>query len=100
MKPEILMDAMEYIGEDLLEAAEKLRTGEKRNRSWMRWTSLAACMCLIAGGLFVWESVYGFGEEEHTGRTETGAAPTVGGETEVCIEDAIEETIAETEAGA
>lgn len=100
MKPDILLDAMEYIGEDLLEAAEKLRTGGKRNRTWMRWASLAACVCLITGGVLVWGRYYDSGEEEHTGRTETGTIPTVSGETEVCIEGVIEETAAETEDGA
>lgn len=79
MKPDILLDAMEYIDEDLLNAVEKLRTGGKRYSSaWMRWASLAACVCILAGGVLVWSRLYGRSAETEgvTGSPETMATPT------------------------
>ena len=90
MKPDILIDAMEYIGEDLLEAADSLRNVKKTSSHWMRFAALAASVCILAGGVMVWGRMYGLGEEENIGLTETGAAPGV--------TEAIDEGIAETTA--
>ncbi|MBQ8401838.1 MAG: hypothetical protein IJX14_07915, partial [Clostridia bacterium] len=54
MNQELFFDAMEYIDEDMLEAVDALRTGKKTdmNRTWIRRTSAAACVCIVLGGIF------------------------------------------------
>ncbi|MBQ8642805.1 MAG: hypothetical protein IJ480_11385 [Clostridia bacterium] len=80
MNTEILCDAMEYIDDDLLAAVDLLRMRKRKNRGWIRWASLAACVCIAAGGVLIWSRIYGFssGETESaTGAEETMASPTV-----------------------
>ena len=95
MKPDTLVDAMEYIGDDLLEAADRLRTGKRSSYHWVRLASLAASVCIIAGGAFIWSRMYGFGEEENIGLPETGAAPGTTEEIDAGITETMAETIAE-----
>lgn len=91
MRPELLMDAMEYIDEDLLAAADRLRTGGKRYTGWLRWASLAACVCILAGGMLVWSRLYRpVTETETAAIPETEAVPTV-------TETLTTETAAETD---
>lgn len=53
MNKELIMDAMEYIDDELLEDVNTLRSGRplKRSRIWMRYASAAACVCIILGGM-------------------------------------------------
>ena len=53
MNKELIMDAMEYIDDELLEDVNMLRSGNplKRSRIWMRYVSAAACVCIILGGM-------------------------------------------------
>jgi len=50
---ELIMDAMEYIDDELLEDVNTLRSGRplKRSRIWMRYASAAACVCIVLGGM-------------------------------------------------
>ncbi|MGE4484108.1 MAG: hypothetical protein AB7C97_03215 [Oscillospiraceae bacterium] len=45
------LDKMEYVDADLIEAAE---TDPKRKRKpvWIKWGAMAACLCLVAAGVF------------------------------------------------
>ena len=86
MTTELFHNAMGFIDDDLIEEAARFR--ERRPRAmWKRGAALAACLCIAAGGIFVW-SRYGQNiEMETTGATD-GATPTMavqetyGGETE------------------
>ncbi len=53
MNKEFIMDAMEYIDDELLEDVNTLRSGSplKRSRIWMRYASAAACVCIVLGGM-------------------------------------------------
>ena len=53
MNKELIMDAMEYIDDELLEDVNTLRSGSplKRSRIWMRYASAAACVCIVLGGM-------------------------------------------------
>lgn len=66
MNKELIMDAMEYIDDELLEDVNTLRSGSplKRNRIWMRYASAAACVCIILGGMLVWHGLYDSAENE------------------------------------
>ena len=48
MRPDDLLDAMEYIGDDLVQEANIQRNMPRR---WMRWGSIAVCLCCAAVGL-------------------------------------------------
>ena len=66
MNKELIMDAMEYIDDELLEDVNMLRSGNprKRSRIWMRYASAAACVCIILGGMLVWHGLYDSAENE------------------------------------
>ena len=66
MNKELIMDAMEYIDDELLEDVNTLRSGSplKRSRIWMRYVSAAACVCIILGGMLVWHGLYDSAENE------------------------------------
>ena len=49
------MDSLAYIDADLIEAADR-PVGRKKT-SWVRRVSLAACLCLIAGSVFLWRGL-------------------------------------------
>ena len=53
MNKDLIMDAMEYIDDELLEDVNMLRSGSplKRSRIWMRYASAAACVCIVLGGM-------------------------------------------------
>jgi len=63
---ELIMDAMEYIDDDMLEDVNTLRSGSpvKHSRIWMRYVSAAACICIILGGMLVWHGLYDSAENE------------------------------------
>lgn len=48
-----LLRAMSYVDEDLVEKAEKWAAHPAGKRTWVRWTALAACLCLALGGWMV-----------------------------------------------
>lgn len=50
-------DAIGELPEDLLAPVEKLR--QRKRRPWVRWISLAACLCLLVGMPLVWFGVNG-----------------------------------------
>ena len=66
MNKELIMDAMEYIDDDMLEDVNTLRSVSplKRSRIWMRYASAAACVCIILGGMFVWHRMHDSAENE------------------------------------
>lgn len=47
MNAQKLMDAMNYLPDELLEQTDALR--QKKKVHWKRWAALAACLCLAAG---------------------------------------------------
>lgn len=72
MKQEQIHDALNLLDDDLIEAVDVLRDNEgvngnsfreqsfaknkeKRNIPWMKYMSLAACLCVVIFGTFVWQ---------------------------------------------
>lgn len=55
MSEQLFYDAMEYVGDDLIESVGKLREQKKSHsiHPWIRWGSMAACLCLIVGGVWI-----------------------------------------------
>lgn len=52
MKEEKLCDAMNLLPEDMIHETEQIRSNQKkRRRSWLKWVSAAACLCLVVGGV-------------------------------------------------
>ena len=47
MKAEKIMDAMNYLPDELLLKTDALR--QKKRNHWKRWAALAACLCLAVG---------------------------------------------------
>lgn len=47
MKAEKIMDAMNYLPDELLLQTDALR--QKKTYHWKRWAALAACLCLAVG---------------------------------------------------
>lgn len=53
MKPDELSDAIGLVDEPLVEEANRCRRVEHRSRRWwVQWVAVAACLCLIAAGVF------------------------------------------------
>ncbi len=53
MKPDSLSDAIGLVDEPLIEEADRGRRVVRRGRQWwMQWIAIAACLCLIAAGVF------------------------------------------------
>ena len=46
-------DAMNLIADDLIEEVDALRVRKKRRVQAIRYLSMAACVCLIMGSVFV-----------------------------------------------
>ncbi len=76
MNKDLIMDAMEYIDDELLEDVNTLRSGNplKRSRIWMRYASAAACICIVLVGLFVRHQLYDSAENE-SAYSDSDAAP-------------------------
>ena len=92
MNGEKLLDALTLVDDALLEQAALLREKKRTGIPWMRYASLAACVCVLAGGILIWQQMYrGMG-----GRTESAA--TAGAATEAAPEATWEEGIPETDA--
>lgn len=66
MNQDLFFDAMDYIDDDMIEAVDALRAKKKPavNRTWIRWTSAAACVCIVMGGVWIWRQMYDSAENE------------------------------------
>ena len=55
MNTDLIFDAMDYIDDDMLEDVDVLRRKKKvnPNRIWMRYASVAACLCVIIGAVYL-----------------------------------------------
>ena len=55
MNTDLIFDALDYIDDDMLEDVDALRTKKKvkPNRIWMRYASVAACLCVIIGAVYL-----------------------------------------------
>lgn len=55
MNTDLIFDAMDYIDDDMLEDVDALRAKKKAkpNRIWMRYASVAACLCVIIGAVYL-----------------------------------------------
>lgn len=51
MTPQKLMDAMNYLPEELIEKTDALR--QKKRNHWKSWAALAACLCMAVGAVFM-----------------------------------------------
>ncbi|HJJ47187.1 MAG TPA: hypothetical protein O0X32_02925 [Methanocorpusculum sp.] len=45
------LDAIGYVDDHLVEKAENYSAAKKRN-TWIKWASIAACLCLVVGAVF------------------------------------------------
>lgn len=79
MNGEKLVDALCLVEEDLLEPVALLRERSQTGIPWMRYASLAACVCVLAGGILVFGRMYhgmsGRAETETMAGVTTEAAP-------------------------
>lgn len=73
MNQDLFFDAMDYIDDNMIEAVDALRSRKKptANRAWIRWASAAACVCIVAGGVF---AASRFGLFDRIGKTESDGA--------------------------
>lgn len=55
MNTDLIFDALDYIDDDMLEDVDALRTKKKAkpNRIWMRYASVAACLSVIIGAVYL-----------------------------------------------
>lgn len=55
MNTDLIFDALDYIDDDMLEDVDALRTKKKAkpNPIWMRYASVAACLCVIIGAVYL-----------------------------------------------
>ena len=59
MKTPKMVDAMSYIDDDLV--SDAIRYKKAKKRQWVKWVSLAACLCVLLLGIFERERrVFGF----------------------------------------
>lgn len=59
MNGENISSALNMLDDDIIEEVDRLRSGSavfKPKRRYVRWAALAACLCMIAAGVFVWFS--------------------------------------------
>lgn len=52
MKNEKLYDGITGIREDIVERADAHEFKKKKRMTWQKWTALAACFCLVVGGVY------------------------------------------------
>jgi len=97
MTTELFHNAMGFIDDDLIEEAARFRERAQHaarphavmpRAVWHRAAAMAACVCIAAGGIFVWSRFGQNVEMETTGATD-GATPTM----------AVQETYGEVESG-
>ena len=80
MNKDLILDAMEFIDDELLEDVNTLRSGSpKRSRIWMRYASAAACVCIVLGGM-IFLSRFGLydGHEESDGMSNENMTENAG----------------------
>ena len=55
MNTDLIFDALDYIDDDMLEDVDVLRVKKKVNPNpiWMRYASVAACLCVIIGAVYL-----------------------------------------------
>lgn len=55
MNTDLIFDALDYIDDDMLEDVDALRVKKKVNPNpiWMRYASVAACLCVIIGAVYL-----------------------------------------------
>ena len=51
MKTKNILDAMNGVDFELVEDAGKQPAIKKNSRTWVKWGAMAACLCLLAGGI-------------------------------------------------
>ena len=54
-KREKLYDSLTNVREDFVEEVQRTRSAKRP--AWVRWCALAACLCLLVVGTFVWEAL-------------------------------------------
>ena len=54
MNGEKIHDALSLVDDALLEPVALLRERERPVFPWIRYASLAACVCILAGGILLW----------------------------------------------
>ena len=52
MKPEDIMNSMNGVNDEIINDAQKIRTKKKKNKLWMKWVAVAACLCIAVCGIF------------------------------------------------
>lgn len=82
MNTDLIFDAMDYIDDDMLEDVDALRAKKKAkpNRIWMRYASVAACLCVIIGAVYLLE---GTGRMDTTEAADAMAQENMSGEGKV-----------------
>lgn len=65
MNAEKLLDAMQYLPDEMLEQTDRLR--RRKRQSWQPWVAVAACLCLLIS------AAWGMMDREEKGND--GAAP-------------------------
>lgn len=65
MRCDKIHDSLNYLDDDLVESVNALRNRGKPHRiHWLRWASLAACLCIAAAGLYLaWPYIFRTYEE-------------------------------------
>ena len=73
MKTQKMVDAMSYIDDDLVSDAITYKKAQKRQ--WVKWVSLAACLCVLLTGAAVWKNM----NSTQPPQTESTRPPQSGG---------------------
>lgn len=99
-KSELIQDALEFLDEDMIEDVDQLRraTRKEKKHPWRRWTALAASICVLCIGSWVWEQSQKI-EHPEISMEETKGNQTMGDEgvkEEAAPEDNIPEGSPET----
>jgi len=55
MKQEKIIDALDFLPEEMLEQAQSERVKKKKKRRWPKWVAVAACLCLVIVG--AWDTL-------------------------------------------
>lgn len=55
MRTEDFLDAIGFLDDDLIEETDKTRKRNKKTKRWLRLGTLAACCCIMIGGLVFYE---------------------------------------------
>lgn len=68
MKQDKIHDALNLLDDEMIEEVDRLRNGRKKSKyAWVRWLSVAACFCVIFGGIYAMKNA----EEEKGNKTQT-----------------------------